>query len=206
MYDIGTVLAIKYFGFTHYGIYTEDGRVIHNSKKYKKVVEISLEEFQDGRAVSVSPNIKAPLPESAVETAKRYIGLPYSLFGENCEHFVRMICGMVKESTQVQKYLIITASTGVIWKVRDPVAKAAAVGGAVGVFITPEEQSPFIKSLAGATLAGASTWETENKIAKGALIGGAAAELLLPDNTNLLTKPVLGALVGAVAGALVSDR
>ena len=107
MYNLGDVLKVQYLGFRHYGIYAGDGTVIHNSKKFKKVEEISIEDFSDGKQLSISSNIKTDNPELAVQTAKKYVGVPYQLFTENCEHFVRLSCSLVKESTQIQKYSIV---------------------------------------------------------------------------------------------------
>ena len=124
MYSLGDVLSIQYTGFKHYGIYAGNGLVIHNSKKFKKVDEISIDEFSDGKTVTFS-SIKASSPSLAVQTARKYLGLPYNLFGENCEHFVRTSCGLVKESTQVQKYLISALGTGALLKSDSSIIKAA---------------------------------------------------------------------------------
>lgn len=137
----GDVLSVQYTGFKHYGIYVGENTIIHNSKKYKEVQEISLEEFSDGRSVKVS-NIQAENKALAVQTAKKYVGLPYHLFSENCEHFVRTVSGLVKESVQVQKYLVLAICTGAFLKSDNSIVKTAGGAAAVATLLTPSEKSP----------------------------------------------------------------
>ncbi|USD30224.1 lecithin retinol acyltransferase family protein [Pseudoalteromonas sp. SCSIO 43201] len=141
MYKIGDVLSVQYTGFKHYGLYVGDNKVIHNSKSSKFVLEVSLSEFADGKNVNVS-SIQANNTAIAVQTARKYLGLPYSLFSENCEHFVRTCCGLVKESTQVQKYLISALGTGILLKSDNTVIQAAGGAAAIGAMLTPSESSP----------------------------------------------------------------
>ncbi|MFA0016621.1 lecithin retinol acyltransferase family protein [Vibrio lentus] len=95
MYELGQILKIQYIGFKHYGIYIGNNTVIHNSKTFHRVEEIDLEAFADNRTVQKS-SIKAENPALAVQAARKYLGIPYSLFSENYEHFVRTACGLVK--------------------------------------------------------------------------------------------------------------
>ncbi|KZN47682.1 lecithin retinol acyltransferase family protein [Pseudoalteromonas luteoviolacea] len=146
MYSVGDVLSIQYTGFKHYGLYIGNDMVIHNSKTFKSVMEISLEEFSDGKSINVS-SIKADNKSIAIQTAKKYLGLPYNLFAENCEHFVRTCCGLVKESTQVQKYLISALGTGALLKSENAVVQAAGGAAAIAAMLTPSESSPVKNAL-----------------------------------------------------------
>ena len=149
MYQQGQVLKIQYTGFKHYGIYVGNNMVIHNSKKIHSVEEIALEAFSDNRNVQLS-SIKTENPELAIQTARKYLGLPYNLFAENCEHFVRTSCGLVKESTQVQKYLISAIGVGALLKSDNAVVQSAGGAAALAAMLTPTEQSP-VKNVAIAT-------------------------------------------------------
>lgn len=149
MYELGQVLKIQYTGFKHYGIYVGNNTVIHNSKKYRRVEETDLEAFADKRTIQVS-SIRAENPSLAVQTAKKYIGIPYKLFSENCEHFVRTACGLVKECTQVQKYLISAIGIGALLKSDNTVVQAAGGAATIASLLTPTEQSP-VKNAAVAT-------------------------------------------------------
>ncbi|TOI84910.1 lecithin retinol acyltransferase family protein [Vibrio parahaemolyticus] len=142
-------MKIQYTGFKHYGLYIGNNTVIHNSKKYQCVEEIDLNLFADNRKIEVS-SIKSENPALAVQRAKKYLGVPYSLFSENCEHFVRTACGLVKESTQVQKYLISAVGVGALLKSDNNVVKAAGGAAALASMLTPTEQSP-VKNVAVAT-------------------------------------------------------
>ena len=141
MYNLGDVLSIQYTGFKHYGIYAGNGLVIQNSKKTKQVDEVSIDTFSDGKSINIS-NIKSINPALAVQTARKYIGLPYNLFGENCEHFVRTSCGLIKESTQVQKYLISALGIGVLLKSDNSIIKIAGGAATIATLLTPTEESP----------------------------------------------------------------
>ncbi|WP_375749615.1 lecithin retinol acyltransferase family protein [Vibrio sp. HN007] len=152
MYYSGQVLKIQYTGFKHYGIYVGNNTVIHNSKKYRRVEEIDLNSFADNRRIEFS-SIKADNPALAVQTARKFLGVPYSLFSENCEHFVRTSCGLVKESTQVQKYLISAIAVAVLLKADNPVVKATAGAAALTSILTPTEQSPLKKVAVAACFA-----------------------------------------------------
>lgn len=152
MYKTGDVLSIQYTGFKHYGIYIGNDTVIHNSKKFSKIQAIPLEDFKDGRMPKLS-TIKSKKPSESASIAQKYLGLPYDLFSENCEHFVRVVCGLEKESTQVQKYLLSTIGVGTVLKSDNKVLKAAGSGVAIGAWLTPEEKSPIANSLVFGLLA-----------------------------------------------------
>ncbi|BCV42347.1 lecithin retinol acyltransferase family protein [Shewanella algae] len=149
MFNPGQVLKIQYTGYKHYGIYIGNDKVIHNSKKFGRIEEITLHDFADNRKIQAS-SIQSDNPLIAIQTAKKYIGLPYNLFAENCEHFVRMTCGLVKESTQVQKYLISAIGVGALLKSENIVVQAAGSAAAVAALLTPTEESP-VKNVAVAS-------------------------------------------------------
>lgn len=147
MYKLGDVLSIQYTGFKHYGIFIGNNTIVHNSKKFLKIEEISLTDFLDGKEATLS-SIKSTNPVLSAQTAKKFLGVPYNLFSENCEHFVRVACGLEKESTQVQKYLISALGVGALLKSDNAIVQAAGTGAAIGALLTPSEQSPVKNSVA----------------------------------------------------------
>ncbi len=142
MYALGDVLFIQYTGFKHYGIYVGNSTVIHNSKKFFKVEEISLNEFSDNKEPKIS-SIKSLTPELSIQKAKQYLGVPYSLFSENCEHFVRVVSGLEKESTQLQKYMVSAFCIGVMLRSENKIFKAVSSTTLIGTLLTPSEKSPI---------------------------------------------------------------
>jgi len=148
-FNAGDVLATKHVGFRHYRIYVGDNWVIHNSKETGWVELVTLEEFADNHPVTLS-TIKPAHPLLAVRRAMRLLNFPYSLFSENCEHFVRTACGLVKESTQVQKYLISASGIGALLMADNNVIKAAGAGALIGEWLTPSEESPVGNAAVGA--------------------------------------------------------
>jgi len=75
------------------------------------------------------------------------------LFSENCEHFVRTTCGLVKESTQLQKYLISALGAGALLKSDNTIVQAAGGAAAVAALLTPSEKSPVKNAAVLAALA-----------------------------------------------------
>lgn len=153
MYEIGTTVRLDFGIFYHYGIIDDLGGVIHNSKKKGCVKQESLEEFSEGRAIEVAENIKGEDPLLSVERAKQLINAPYSLFTLNCEHFVRYVHGMEKESRQIQRYLISIGAVTVCAKTNNPVIQVASMGALVGANSCKEGESPTKKAAVGAAVA-----------------------------------------------------
>lgn len=114
MFPKACVVKIDMGLFFHYGIFDGNGKVIHNSKRHGRVVIESLKSFSEGKEVLADLGIFSGDADAAIERAKRYIGTPYNLLQENCEHFVRMAHGLLKESPQLQKYMITATGIGVV--------------------------------------------------------------------------------------------
>lgn len=101
-YSVGTVLAVDFFPVTHVGIATGRGWVISNSRARGGVYEESLRDFSDGRPIRVLGHL-GNLPASrVVERARSKIGERWSLFSNNCEHFVRWAHGVKVASPQLE--------------------------------------------------------------------------------------------------------
>lgn len=156
MYPAGTTLKLDFGTFFHYGIADGSGNVIHNSKKQLVVTKEPEASFADGKAIQVS-SITSDNPESAVTKAERYLGMPYNLIKNNCEHFARLSHGLEIESTQIQQYLLAALGAGAAIESDNVIVKAAGAGVALASLLTPSEKSPFknaaIAGLVGAGLA-----------------------------------------------------
>jgi hypothetical protein len=138
----GATLKIDYGFYNHYGIADGFGNVIHNSKKYLKVVKETEEAFSEGRDI-LSSNITSANPSKAVVIASRYLKLPYNLLSVNCEHFVRLSHGLDVESTQVQQYLALALGAGIAISSKNKNIQLLAGGVSVAVLLTPSEENPF---------------------------------------------------------------
>jgi len=113
----GTVLGLKMGLYNHYAIYDGNNHVIHNSKKHGKVVRESLIDFYEGKTIFIS-DIQGPNFHNAYHNAEQYLGMRYNLFEENCEHFVRKMHGLVKESKQVKVGLVVVAAAALAYLLR----------------------------------------------------------------------------------------
>ncbi len=142
MHLAGETLKINYGFYNHYGIADGLGNVIHNSKKHTKVVKETVAEFADGREILPS-SITSENPAQAAIIALRYLGMPYNLITENCEHFANLSHGLEKESTQIQQYLIFALGVGIATKSKNENIKILAGSVALASLLTPGEKSPF---------------------------------------------------------------
>lgn len=81
----GDVISIPFGGvLRHYGVVTHRGTVITNSRLRGGVVEITLDEFEDGRSARRHRN-NGPLHALEVEArARRALGSSYRLTEYNC--------------------------------------------------------------------------------------------------------------------------
>ena len=146
-YQIGDVLTVpcELAGerYIHYGFADGFGRVIHGSKRKLVFLEESEAEFSGGKPIQVCAEItSADGKRIAYERARSFIGNPYNVITDNCEHFVRWAHGLEKESRQIQKYGLVATGGIVVASSRNPVMLGAAAGGAIGAYCTPEGESP----------------------------------------------------------------
>lgn len=142
MYPAGTTLKLDFGTYFHYGIADGKGNVIHNSKKRLKVTKEPETDFADGKEIQIS-SITSANPEAAVSISERYIGMPYNLIKNNCEHFARLSHGLEIESTQIQQYLLIALGAGAALKSDNSFMQAGGGAVALASVLTPTEQSPF---------------------------------------------------------------
>jgi hypothetical protein len=109
----GAHLVTPRFGYEHHGIYVGNGRVVHYAGLSRALLlrgpvqEVSLEEFADGRAVSIKSR---PLPRFApaeiVARARSRLGENrYRLTSNNCEHFCEWCLSGESRSEQVERVL-----------------------------------------------------------------------------------------------------
>ncbi len=128
--------------YSHHGIYVGDNRVIHYSGLAKGseseiIEEVCLEEFCNGNGYEIidHPNRKYSREES-VERARSRLGEDaYSVFANNCEHFVNWCIDGDHKSSQTDKGT--AAGTGALSTVtaigsRAAVASAGSVAGLSG--------------------------------------------------------------------------
>lgn len=163
----GDVIKINMGLYWHYGITDNNGNIIHNSKKRGMVTCESLQEFSEGKPVIKDPKLTGDNQNEAIKKASSYIGLPYNLFFENCEQFVRMVYGRTKESPQIQKYLL--GATGVILlrnSDNTPI-KYAAGAATITAFASNPNESPIPKALIAAAIGFLVGTALDNKITTG---------------------------------------
>jgi hypothetical protein len=104
----GTHLTSRRRGYVHHGLYAGGGRVIHYAgygRRFRRgpVEEVTLDGFAGGRGWQVrpwsTPTFSGPV---AVERARARLGEDrYSLWTNNCEHFVEWAIGGIPRSAQI---------------------------------------------------------------------------------------------------------
>lgn len=102
----GSVVSMPKGPVRHVGIVDWHGAIIHASKKSGKVVRDPVEAFADGRPIRQEGYPGDLPPETVVARAEQWIGTPYRLFTDNCEHLVTHAHGLKRKSPQVRKALV----------------------------------------------------------------------------------------------------
>jgi hypothetical protein len=104
----GAHLTTRRRGYVHHGLYAGRGRVIHYAgfgRWFRRgpVEEVTLEQFARGRGWQVRTwAAPAFAGQAAVERARGRLGEGrYSLWSNNCEHFVEWCLGGMPRSAQV---------------------------------------------------------------------------------------------------------
>ena len=125
----GTVLCVFCNFYFHYGIADGRGGVIHARKDKGVVHDKSLKNFGNGGIAKIDSDITSDDLRAAYKRALGYVGNPYDLLFDNCEHFVRWAHGLEKESTQIQRGVILAMS---IVGFAFPQTRGVAIHTAVG--------------------------------------------------------------------------
>jgi hypothetical protein len=104
----GTHLTTRRRGYVHHGLYAGRGRVIHYAgfKRWFRrgpVEEVTLDQFARGRAWQVGTWVAPRFAgQTAVDRARGRLGENrYSLWSNNCEHFVAWCLSGTPRSAQV---------------------------------------------------------------------------------------------------------
>ncbi|MBN2059071.1 MAG: lecithin retinol acyltransferase family protein [Deltaproteobacteria bacterium] len=125
----GDHIYVRRLLYSHHGIYTGDGTVIHyageeKEKKAPTITETDMENFlKDGRLRRRDYKQRLP-PSETISLAKKHLSVRgYSLTFNNCEHFATYCATGKKESRQVRNIIksmvgITLAVTGTIIQIK----------------------------------------------------------------------------------------
>ncbi len=113
-YTHGLVVYIQLGLIKHFGIITSinefgEVTVISNSKKHMSVIEETLESFSQGHKVLICNHKSKYQAGYLINRARQQLGKKYSLFNDNCEHFVRWVHHLKPESPQLQFFALLAA-------------------------------------------------------------------------------------------------
>jgi hypothetical protein len=139
----GTRLVVSRRGYRHHGIYVGEGRVIHYAGPFLYprgcVEEVALEDFADGRPVSVGSAPGWACAEDIVRRARSRLGeCRYNLLSNNCEHFCNWCQLGEARSTQVESlrkpaYFVVLVAAALTSAL--PVSKWSRAGRQRGSYI-----------------------------------------------------------------------
>jgi hypothetical protein len=106
----GDVLAVPCGFYDHLVVYVGDGIVISCSGRAGCVVAEPLATFAGGSRVRIV-GYPGRLPRQVVAArAWAEVGKPYSLFSNNCEHFVARVHGLSPRSPQLRFWGTVAAA------------------------------------------------------------------------------------------------
>ncbi len=140
---------LRVFAYTHHGIYVGDGRVIHyegnaQPRQTGPIKQVSLEEFAGGHSIRVKRHWKRMYDgRTSVARAWSRVGEDgYSVWGNNCEHFVEWCITGQHASPQAEALAHtapVPASVTITWagigvvSVGGPIAGLSASGTMSGL-------------------------------------------------------------------------
>ncbi len=91
-FKFGDLLTVsKSLIVTHSGIYVGNGRLIDNSGTRGSVGYRDINDFADGKEITVIAYESKYSRSQIVERATSRIGKPYKLWSQNCEHFTNEV-------------------------------------------------------------------------------------------------------------------
>lgn len=151
----GATLRVWLGAYWHYGILVEGSRVVHNSKQHGCVVEEPFYLFSEGNPVEIYREISGHNLQLACLRARQLLGLAYSLFTYNCEHFVRVVHGLAPESPQIQKVVLASSGFGLIAMTSNPRLQLTAASASIACLLTPKGGNPVVSAFWGAIIGGA---------------------------------------------------
>lgn len=104
---IGDHVIARRFAYTHHGLYLGEGMVLEYVLE-GGVMQVSLEEFADGRSIYIREHQQAPYQgKEAVNRGMSRLGENhYNLLTCNCEHFVNWCIDGVENSRQVDNFIL----------------------------------------------------------------------------------------------------
>jgi hypothetical protein len=135
--NLGDHLFSERLGYTHHGIYAGQGQIVHYSGLARglqsgKVEVTNLTDFGGNQEVWLRPHPNARFSGDVVaERARSRIGEDgYSVFGNNCQHFVRWCVFDKHESAQVDRG-IVAAALGLLGLLTQLANGAVSLAGSV---------------------------------------------------------------------------
>ena len=153
-YPKGHLLCADHGYYEHVGISDGKGFVYENAYRTGGRGRVLLEEFSDGKKIvdigilpgSPEPDIIIKNAENAISDKKKY-----NVLFNNCEHFVREVCGVDIKSPQIQQAILGTVGIAFALKGKNPEAKGIAAGVAIGTVFSKGSKSAVRNSLIGAS-------------------------------------------------------
>jgi len=181
----GSHLVSKRTLYTHHGIYIGDDDVIHYSgfsdglNNEGEVEIVSLDIFSAGNSYTIRkhPNRKYNSKESIERANSRLGESDYSVFNNNCEHFVNWCIEGKRKSDQVN-YVVNTARNTAVTYGAKHYLKKKVPEVATSAFIK-STASTATGSVAGIAAASATTGATATTVVS-AIAAGSLASAALP--------------------------
>jgi hypothetical protein len=155
IYPAGNLLCVNHGLYEHVGISDGKGMVYENSNARSGRGLVNNSDFSAGKGIIDLGIMPGSLPvQTILERAKKLIenDKSYHLLQNNCEHFVREVCGVEISTPQIQKAMFALISSTIALKATDPVIKSLAAGASVGAVLSKTGEDSVKNSIIGASL------------------------------------------------------
>jgi hypothetical protein len=155
IYPAGNLLCVDHMLYEHVGISDGKGMVFENSNARSGRGLVNYSDFAAGKGIIDLGILPGSLPvEKIIERARKLIqnDKSYHLLKNNCEHFVREVCGVEISTPQIQKAVLALISATIAIKATDPRVRGLAAGAAAGAMLSKTGEDSVKNSLIGASL------------------------------------------------------
>lgn len=154
IYPKGHLLCVNHGIYEHIGISDGYGNVYENAHRTGGRGKVALKDFSKGKKIidigilpgSVEPDKIIEKAETLVADKKKY-----NILFNNCEHFVREVCGVDVKTPQIQHAIFFAVSSAVALRAKDTRLKGIAAGAAIGTLLSKSSRSVIKTSLTGAS-------------------------------------------------------
>jgi len=138
----GSILVVDCGFYNHVGVADGLGFVYENSRDRGGRGKVSLEDFSENKDIKNVGILGHLSADEIIINAKNLIkdNKAYQLLSNNCEHFIREVCGVDVKSPQIRAKFMSAGFFTLAYYSQDPAIKGAVIGAGLATALTKDEK------------------------------------------------------------------